>query len=62
VADPTITLDALDAQYSNNTTVTVIATATADGSVTQVEFFIDGVSIGVDTSDPYSVSFSTSEV
>ena len=61
MADSIITLDALDAQYSNNTTVTVIATATADGSVTQVEFFIDGVSIETDTSEPYSFSFSTSD-
>ena len=41
-------------------TVTVAANASDDIGVTQVEFFVDGTSIGVDTTAPYSASWSTS--
>jgi len=33
--------------------------ADSDGTVTQVEFFVDGVSVGVDTSSPYSVVWNS---
>ena len=48
---------------SNGSTVSgsvnVTANASDDHGVTQVEFFVDGVSIGVDTSAPYSASWNT---
>jgi choice-of-anchor B domain-containing protein len=43
-------------------TVTVAATAGDDNGVTQVEFFVDGNSIGVDTTSPYSVSWDSTTV
>ena len=33
--------------------------ADSDGTVTQVEFFVNGVSVGVDTSSPYSVVWNS---
>lgn len=39
--------------------VTISATATDDVGVTQVEFFIDDVSIGVDTAAPYAAEWDT---
>lgn len=47
------------ATFSAGSTVTVSATASdADGSVSKVEFFRNGTSIGIDTSAPYSASWS----
>jgi Zn-dependent metalloprotease len=43
-------------------TINVTANASDDRAVTQVEFFVDGVSIGVDTIAPYSVSWNTTNV
>jgi len=40
-------------------TQNVDATAADDVGVTQVEFFVDGVSIGVDTTAPYGVAWNT---
>ncbi|WP_407332844.1 chitinase C-terminal domain-containing protein [Enterovibrio sp. 27052020O] len=37
------------------------AAADADGSVTKVEFFVDGASVGSDTSSPYSVNWTAAE-
>jgi choice-of-anchor B domain-containing protein len=42
--------------------VPVAATANDDNGVTQVEFFMDGNSIGVDTTTPYSVSWDSTAV
>jgi hypothetical protein len=42
------------------TPVTFTASATdSDGTVTQVEFFVNGVSVGVDTSSPYSATWNS---
>src|SRR5690606_15315731 len=38
------------------------ASATAPVTVNQVEFFVDGQSVGVDTSAPYSVSYPASDL
>ncbi len=43
-------------------TVNVTATASDDKGVSQVEFFVDNVSIGVDSSSPYSASWNTTTV
>lgn len=40
-------------------TVTVSATATDNVAVADVEFLLDGVSLGVDTTTPYSISWDT---
>ncbi|MFQ5967795.1 MAG: FG-GAP-like repeat-containing protein [Acidimicrobiia bacterium] len=40
-------------------TIEVAADANDDDGVTQVEFFVDGVSIGTDTAAPYAVSWKT---
>ncbi|MEZ8143365.1 chitinase [Enterovibrio norvegicus FF-454] len=37
------------------------AAADTDGSVTKVEFFVDGASVGSDTSSPYSVNWTAAE-
>lgn len=40
--------------------LTISATATdSDGSVTQVDFIVDGVSVGIDTTAPYSINYTT---
>ena len=40
--------------------IVITATATdADGSIDQVEFFVDGISIGTDNSSPYNKSYKT---
>ena len=40
-------------------TIDVTADASDDNGVAQVEFFVDGISIGVDTIAPYAVSWDT---
>lgn len=52
-----ITGPAAGAIFTAPATVTITANATdSNGTVTQVEFFVDGASVGVDTSSPYSVT------
>lgn len=47
--------------FAPDENITISANASDfDGSVTQVEFYIDGESIATDNSSPYSVSWSTS--
>lgn len=47
------------AEYKVGDVIEITATATdADGTVTQVEFFVDGVSIGVDNASPYTASYT----
>lgn len=43
-------------------TVSVTASANDDNGVTQVEFFVDAASIGVDTSTPYTVPWDSTTV
>ncbi|MFM2284648.1 MAG: hypothetical protein RLZZ543_145 [Bacteroidota bacterium] len=44
--------------FITGSTVNIAATASdADGSVTGVEFFVDGVSVGTDNSSPYTASY-----
>lgn len=46
---------------NTGSSVTVTASASdADGTITSVEFFVNGASIGTDTSFPYSASFTAS--
>lgn len=48
------------ATYTAPAVVTVSANASdADGTVSQVEFFVNGVSIGVDATSPYSVNWTS---
>jgi len=60
-APPTVALTAPanDARYAAPATITVAASAgDADGSITRVEFFRGTTSLGVDTTSPYSVTWS----
>jgi chitinase/chitodextrinase len=42
--------------------ITIAATASdADGSITKVEFFVDGAKIGEDASAPYSISWTSTQ-
>lgn len=61
-ADPaptvSITSPANAASFITGTVVTIDATASDNGSVTQVEFKVDGISVGVDASSPYSATYT----
>lgn len=53
-----ITSPSNGATYTDGDNVSISANASdGDGSVTSVEFFVDGVSIGTDTNAPYTGSF-----
>jgi len=55
---PVITSPATGNVYFPNTTITIEATATdSDGTITQVEFFVNDVSIGTDTEAPFKIDF-----
>jgi hypothetical protein len=57
-----ITSPANGASFVSPATLTVSAQATdSDGSITKVEFFRNGASIGADTSTPYAVSFTAGD-
>jgi hypothetical protein len=60
-AAPTVSITAPTngANLIEGATVALNATAAdADGTITQVEFFVGGVSVGVDNSSPYSVNWT----
>ena len=52
---PTITLDAPTVAVEGSPITLSSIAADADGSITQVQFFVDGVSVGIDATAPYSV-------
>ncbi len=57
---PTVSLTGPGAGTTVSGTVTLVATATDDIAVTSVEFFVDGVPLGVhDTAAPYEGSWNT---
>jgi hypothetical protein len=56
---PTVTITNPSDGATVSSSLSVTADATDDYGVTQVEFFVDGSSIGVDTSVPYSASWDT---
>ncbi len=43
--------------FVTGTTVAIAANASDNGSITNVEFFVDGVSISIDNSSPYEASY-----
>ncbi len=57
---PSISVD--DPGFSVSGTVTLSATASDNVGVTQVEFLVDGISIGIDTTAPYSVGWNTAAI
>jgi PKD repeat protein len=64
-APPTVTLTspANGAQFAAPATITLTASASdTDGSVAKVEFFRGSTSLGVDTTSPYSVTWSGAAV
>ncbi len=54
-----ITSPVNNANFGINDTVIINANASDNGSVTRVEFFVDGTSVGIDTTSPYSGTWST---
>lgn len=56
-SDPTVSLSQPDdgQVFPSGATVSLRANASDDGSVTQVEFFVDGQSAGVDVTSPYRI-------
>lgn len=62
---PSVSLTApqAGASFAAGTAIAITADATdADGQIAQVEFFANGVSLGVDTSAPYSLSWSDATI
>jgi len=58
---PTVSITApADAStFDENTVVSIAATASdSDGTISSVEFFVDGGSIGIDNSAPYSINWT----
>ena len=56
---PTVTVSAPTSAIVG-TSITISATASdSDGSITQVEFFVNNVSVGIDNSAPYSIQYTT---
>lgn len=61
--NPSVSITSPDngSSFVPDESITISANASDfDGSVSQVEFYIDGESIAIDNSSPYSVSWSTS--
>lgn len=57
-----ITSPAVGSSFSTGDPVSVTADASdTDGTITSVEFFVNGSSIGTDTNSPFSASFSIAE-
>ena len=44
--------------FTNRNSITLAATAAADGTVSKVEFFVNNVSIGSDNTSPYTMSWT----
>ncbi|MEO8361040.1 MAG: ELWxxDGT repeat protein [Vicinamibacteria bacterium] len=60
-APPTVALTAPanNAQYASGASITLTASATdADGTIASVQFFRDGMSLGTDSSSPYTVAWT----
>ena len=56
----TITAPSNGASYITGDVVSIAATASdVDGTVANVEFFVDGVSVGVDNSSPFTSSYTS---
>jgi len=50
------------ANFENFDPITIYATASdIDGSITQVEFFVDSTSIGIDYNSPYSINWTPTD-
>ena len=47
------------ANYITGAIIPIAANATDDGTVASVEFFVDGVSIGIDNSSPYNANYTS---
>ncbi len=60
---PAVTVtEPADGVTVSGSSVLVAATASDDNGVTQVEFFVDGSSLGIDTTAPYSVTWDSTGV
>jgi CHRD domain-containing protein/Big-like domain-containing protein len=59
---PTITVNSPGASVNRSVNLTASAAATGGASVTQVDFLIDGASVGTATAAPYTVSWDSTTV
>jgi hypothetical protein len=59
---PTVTITSAAAGALVSGTVPVTATASDEGGVTEVRFFVDGTVIGTDTTSPYEISWDSTTV
>ncbi|MEN8041489.1 MAG: S8 family serine peptidase, partial [Actinomycetota bacterium] len=59
LVDPTVTLTAPLDGATVVGSITVTADASDDVAVASVEFFVDGLSIGIDTTEPYASTWDT---
>ena len=59
---PTVSAATVPPGSSVNRVITLSATATDAGGVTEVRFLVDGTQVGADTTSPYSVDWDTSTV
>ncbi|MHC4470044.1 MAG: Ig-like domain-containing protein [Planctomycetota bacterium] len=60
---PSVTITAPQAGSTvSGTAVTIAAVASDDGSVVQVQFFVDGVPVGTDMTSPYQVTWNSTTV
>lgn len=57
IVNITAPLSTADLYVGDNVTITATAQAQS-GTVSKVEFFVDGVSVGVDNTSPYSVTYT----
>lgn len=55
---PTITLTAPTTAVKNEVVALSATAADTDGTISQVEFFVDNVSVGVDATSPYTVNWT----
>ncbi len=53
-----ITSPANGATFLAGTLIPINANASDNGSITNVEFFVDGISIGIDNTSPYSINYT----
>jgi hypothetical protein len=55
---PTVTLTAPEFVLFGNTVTFSATAADSDGTIVSVEFFVDGISVGIDNSSPYTVDYA----
>ena len=55
---PTVTVSSPATAITGDVVALTATAADSDGSVAQVEFFVDGISVGVDASSPFAANYT----